>query len=55
MTVEVLTGNAPAVAFWRSVGYKDYCLRLGIMPTADGEHAQAPAIVSGIVSREELP
>ena len=32
LTVEVLTGNAPAVAFWRAVGYRDYSLKLEIMP-----------------------
>ena len=32
LTVEVLTANVPAVAFWRSVGYKDYALTLEIMP-----------------------
>jgi ribosomal protein S18 acetylase RimI-like enzyme len=32
LTVEVLTANGPAVAFWRSVGYKDYCLTLEILP-----------------------
>ncbi len=26
--VEVLVGNAPAIAFWRSVGFLDYCLTL---------------------------
>jgi ribosomal protein S18 acetylase RimI-like enzyme len=35
-TVEVLTDNAPAVAFWRAVGYRDYCLTLEILP---GERA----------------
>lgn len=32
LTVDVLTENAAAVAFWRSVGYKDYALTLEIMP-----------------------
>ncbi len=32
LTVEVLTDNQPAVAFWRSVGYRDYSLMLEIMP-----------------------
>jgi GNAT superfamily N-acetyltransferase len=36
LTVEVLTGNARAVAFWRTVGYRDYCLTLEIMPEKDG-------------------
>lgn len=26
--VEVLVGNAAAVSFWRSVGFRDYCLTL---------------------------
>jgi predicted acetyltransferase len=34
LTVEVLVQNAAAVAFWRSVGYKDYSLALEIMPFA---------------------
>ena len=37
LTVEVLTANLRAVAFWRSIGYKDYCLTLEIMPTEGGE------------------
>jgi len=32
LTVEVLAHNEPAVAFWRAVGYQDYCLTLEIMP-----------------------
>ena len=32
LTVDVLTGNKAAIAFWHSVGYKDYCLTLEIMP-----------------------
>lgn len=32
LTVEVLTQNAAAIAFWRAVGYKDYCLTLEILP-----------------------
>lgn len=32
LTVDVLCGNGDAVAFWRSVGYKDYCLTLEIIP-----------------------
>ena len=32
LTVEVLTQNAAAIAFWRAVGYKDYCLTLEIIP-----------------------
>jgi GNAT superfamily N-acetyltransferase len=32
LTVEVLCQNKDAVAFWRSVGYRDYCLTLEIMP-----------------------
>ena len=35
LTVEVLTANGPAVAFWRSLGYRDYCLTLEIMPEKD--------------------
>ncbi|MHC4207228.1 MAG: GNAT family N-acetyltransferase [Planctomycetota bacterium] len=32
LTVDVLSHNKAAIAFWRSVGYKDYCLTLEIMP-----------------------
>src|SRR6266487_4070991 len=28
LTVDVLVGNTTAVAFWRAVGYTDYCLTL---------------------------
>ena len=37
LTVEVLTDNVQAVRFWRSIGYKDYCLTLEIMPETTGE------------------
>ncbi len=37
LTVEVLTDNVQAVKFWRSVGYKDYCLTLEITPEEAGE------------------
>jgi hypothetical protein len=37
LTVEVLTANVRAVAFWRSIGYKDYCLTLEIVPEKDGK------------------
>ncbi len=32
LTVEVLTANKPAIEFWRSVDYKDYCLTMEILP-----------------------
>ena len=32
LTVDVLVQNAAAVAFWRAVGCKDYCLTLEMMP-----------------------
>jgi GNAT superfamily N-acetyltransferase len=32
LTVDVLCHNQAGVAFWRSVGYQDYCLTLEIMP-----------------------
>jgi GNAT superfamily N-acetyltransferase len=41
LTVEVLTKNAPAVAFWRSVGYIDYCLTLEIVPEDVGDQSAA--------------
>jgi predicted acetyltransferase len=34
LTVDVLVQNATAVAFWRAVGYNDFCLTLEIMPEA---------------------
>lgn len=41
LTVEVLTQNTAGVAFWRAVGYRNYCLTLEIMP--EGNHPQAGA------------
>ena len=32
LTVDVLSGNKAGINFWHSVGYKDYCLTLEIMP-----------------------
>ena len=32
LTVDVLCQNHAGIAFWRSVGYQDYCLTLEIMP-----------------------
>jgi len=32
LTVDVLTANANAVAFWRAVGFADYSLTLEILP-----------------------
>jgi GNAT superfamily N-acetyltransferase len=32
LTVDVLCQNQGGVAFWRSVGYRDYCLTLEIVP-----------------------
>jgi len=32
LTVEVLIQNEAAVAFWRAMGYKDYSLKLEILP-----------------------
>lgn len=32
LTVNVLCHNAPGVAFWRAVGFRDYCLTLEILP-----------------------
>jgi predicted acetyltransferase len=31
LTVDVLLRNTSAIAFWRAVGYKDYCLTLEIL------------------------
>ncbi|MCX7044384.1 MAG: GNAT family N-acetyltransferase [Candidatus Sumerlaeota bacterium] len=35
LTVEVLTANAAAVAFWRAVGYSEYSLTLEIRPARE--------------------
>jgi predicted acetyltransferase len=34
LTVDVLVTNTEALAFWRAVGYTDYCLTLEIQPRA---------------------
>lgn len=39
LTVDVLAANASGIAFWRSVGYHDYCLSLEILPT-EQTHAE---------------
>jgi len=35
LTVDVLVHNTAAIAFWRAVGYQDYCLTLEILPDAN--------------------
>lgn len=44
MTVDVLCANKPAIDFWRSVGYRDYCLTLETMPETQ---PSASAVKSG--------
>ncbi|MGH8017061.1 MAG: GNAT family N-acetyltransferase [Opitutaceae bacterium] len=34
LTVVVLTANTEAIAFWRSLGYRDHCLTLEILASA---------------------
>jgi len=34
LTVDVLVQNTTAIAFWRALGYKDYCLTLESLPVA---------------------
>jgi GNAT superfamily N-acetyltransferase len=34
--VDVLVGNAGGIAFWRTVGFTDYCLTLELEPTRSG-------------------
>jgi GNAT superfamily N-acetyltransferase len=51
LTVEVLTANLRAVAFWRSIGYKDYCLTLEIMPEKDGEQPAAADVLPRAAER----
>lgn len=46
-TVEVLTANASAVAFWRSVGYSDYSLMLERMPSETDEQVPASTPPAG--------
>lgn len=41
LTVEVLCTNAPAIAFWKAMGYQEYSLCLEIMPS---ERIQAGAV-----------
>jgi GNAT superfamily N-acetyltransferase len=36
LTVDVLVANQPALAFWRAVGYADYCLTLEIQGAPPG-------------------
>ena len=35
LTVDVLCGNPGGIAFWRAVGFRDYCLTLEILPGGD--------------------
>ena len=35
LTVDVLITNQRAIAFWRSVGYTDYCLTLEMLPNSE--------------------
>ncbi len=41
LTVEVLTANDRAIAFWRSAGYTDYCLTLEIRPDSSTQIPKA--------------
>jgi len=34
LTVDVLVQNTATIAFWRAVGYRDYCLTLEVLPKA---------------------
>ena len=38
ISVAALCGNAPGVAFWRAMGFVDYCLTLEIMPDERNRH-----------------
>lgn len=44
LTVDVLCQNQGGIAFWRSVGYRDYCLTLEIMPSS-AEGAASSALI----------
>lgn len=37
LTVDVLAGNARALAFWRRMGYRDYAVLLERLPRADND------------------
>jgi ribosomal protein S18 acetylase RimI-like enzyme len=37
LTVDVLAGNARALAFWRRMGYQDYAVMLERLPVDDGK------------------
>ncbi|MAS94854.1 MAG: GNAT family N-acetyltransferase [Verrucomicrobiales bacterium] len=50
LTVDALVRNAEAVAFWRSVGYLDYCLSLEILPnerSAQTCDSETPTLAAG--------
>jgi GNAT superfamily N-acetyltransferase len=53
LTVEVLTANRAGVAFWHSVGYRDYCLTLEIMPEDTGQRATTAADVAGSAAERQ--
>ena len=38
LTVDVLTSNTRAIAFWRAMGYQDYALTLEILPGEENEY-----------------
>jgi GNAT superfamily N-acetyltransferase len=40
LTVDVLAANASGIAFWRSVGFHDYCLSLEIPPHTEQTGAE---------------
>ena len=40
LTLEVLAHNAPALAFWRSLGCQDYSLKLEILPPKELNRAR---------------
>lgn len=40
LTVDVLAGNARALAFWRRMGYRDYAVMLERLPPGDGDAGQ---------------
>lgn len=42
LTVDVLSGNAAGIAFWRAMGYRDYCLTLEILPGKDAREISRP-------------
>jgi len=53
LTVDVLTQNAPAISFWRALGYTDYALSLEIVPEAQRGTASFPTSIDRLTGDQE--